>query len=514
WNDITLRVPVPKVLVDVTSPVDFKAMEDHIEVKSEVFIFAGRSVLLLQNVLNEVNKNASQHRSFVELPSANWREVADNWFGACCCSFGGISEKLVKQYDNSYIFSKGTCLLDASSAVISNEDLAEHVFPDCVSQSEENGVLHDSFGENNLSKYVMTSNLSEHVTGSGSTGRENVFSEAQRESASASNKSIISSQMFNSMSSAEKKLSCLSIKKEMLTPNLDCEVVETENNIDTSSSLSPTISDLSGDVTPAHPATNWNHCCADTTENVFNHDNGGCSHDHVSMSSKDREVTECNNPLRNQKSLLNVSLGNGFILRNSNLSSEVHWIDLRCPQCSSVLGAYPSVDGVHAPADGGVRLFKCYTSTGLPVGGSDDIFRKHTLNRVFVNQLMETAHDELSFRTVVRDLRTRTLMLQIVLLNANAWSSTGYCLGLEDTVRPVTKMDLHPVVKVLFSDCSNATEAGSRMLEEWATKNEVDEVFMLQHQVKDLIESLKSAMSCLPVSCSSMQGLSLSSIQR
>ncbi|KAL1074155.1 hypothetical protein V6Z11_D11G270200 [Gossypium hirsutum] len=34
-------------------------------------------------------------RNFVEMPSSDWREVADNWFGGCCCSFGGISEKLV-----------------------------------------------------------------------------------------------------------------------------------------------------------------------------------------------------------------------------------------------------------------------------------------------------------------------------------------------------------------------------------------------------------------------------------
>lgn len=38
----------------------------------------------------------------MDLPSVNWTDVADNWFGTCCCSFGGISEKLVTRYVKSY----------------------------------------------------------------------------------------------------------------------------------------------------------------------------------------------------------------------------------------------------------------------------------------------------------------------------------------------------------------------------------------------------------------------------
>jgi len=36
----------------------------------------------------------------VEIPSVNWREATDNWFGNCFCSFGGVSEKLVNGYAN------------------------------------------------------------------------------------------------------------------------------------------------------------------------------------------------------------------------------------------------------------------------------------------------------------------------------------------------------------------------------------------------------------------------------
>lgn len=81
------------------------------------------------------------------------------------------------------------------------------------------------------------------------------------------------------------------------------------------------------------------------------------------------------------------------------------------------------------------------------------------MQRIFVNQLMENSRDELSFRTVVRDLTTRSPLLQIVLLNSDAWICTGFCVELEETV-PQT--DLHHAVKVLFSDYSNASEVKSR----------------------------------------------------
>ncbi|RVX16590.1 hypothetical protein CK203_006183 [Vitis vinifera] len=88
--------------------------------------------------------------------------------------------------------------------------------------------------------------------------------------------------------------------------------------------------------------------------------------------------------------------------------------------------------------------------------------RKYTLERMFTSQLLESAKDELSFRTVVRDLRTKSPVLQIVLLNPNSWCCTGYCLGTEDTVDPVANINLYPAIKVLFSDCSYRTESQIR----------------------------------------------------
>ncbi|KAF5183474.1 HECT-like ubiquitin-conjugating enzyme (E2)-binding protein [Thalictrum thalictroides] len=538
--DFIVRVPVPRVLVDLSSPVDFKLMEDYIEVKLVLLLPVDNPILInFDSIVNisgeETNSKMPQSlsvasdlkcllsqdevnffckkcstkltkrplRSFVELPSADWREVADNWFGACCCSFGGISEKLVKQYANSYLYSEGSCLLDASSVVISSEELTEHVFPNSIDRSKADSLVCDLVDENNKTKPVVASRCN---------GTQRLSSENLYESASPNNKSIACSQVLNSACRAGEKFSFTLLKKERITSNLENE---RENYVDTAPSISSALSDFSGSTTSAHKdfASGSDHCCADITNNVPNHGSEVCTHDISAISSKDQIVTDCINPLRNQKALLNISLGNGFMVRNSNLSRDVDWNELRCPQCSSVLGAYPTTNEIHASADGGVRLFKCCTSTGLPVGASNDIFRNHTLHRVFVHQLMESADDELSFRTVLRDLSTRLPLLQIVLLNTDAWRCTGCCVDIEDNVRPFPKTELRRVVKVLFSDCSNNTEVQSRILEEWATKNQADEVFMFRHQVKELIESLNSAMDSFPSSCSSMQGLSLSFIE-
>lgn len=52
------------------------------------------------------------------------------------------------------------------------------------------------------------------------------------------------------------------------------------------------------------------------------------------------------------------------------------------------------------------------------------------------------------------------------------------------------------------------------MLEDSVTKDAADEVFMLTHQIEELIESLSARKDTLPRSCSSLQGLSLSSMLR
>ncbi|KAE8709927.1 putative Basic leucine-zipper 44 [Hibiscus syriacus] len=167
--------------------------------------------------------------------------------------------------------------------------------------------------------------------------------------------------------------------------------------------------------------------------------------------------------LANQKLFLNGFLGNVFMAKSCNLSMDIDWVELVCPNCLSLLGACPFDNGA-APIDGAVRLFKCYISACSSAGGPGDLFRKYSLESMFTNQLLENAKDELSFRTLVRDLKTKSPLLQIVLLNPNSWCCSGYCLDTASAAEPSLKLDLLPVIKVNFSDCGETAASQFRSI--------------------------------------------------
>lgn len=80
---------------------------------------------------------------------------------------------------------------------------------------------------------------------------------------------------------------------------------------------------------------------------------------------------------------------------------------------------------------------------------------------MFSSQLLECAKDELSFRTVIRDLQTKRPILKIVLLNPNSWCCFGYC---SSTVDQVSRINMSPAIKLLFSDCSKSDECELRLV--------------------------------------------------
>lgn len=510
-TEISFRVPVPRVLVDIESPISFRAMEDHIEVKLVLLLPVDHHIVSNFNSILNMSEATSQlfsmdsdikslssrggvHfyckscstnltkkplSSFAEMPSINWREVADNWFGACCCSFGGISEKLVARYANSYSCGEESCLLDATSVILCKDDLVGFEFP-------------DRDGDQN---YESEPDCTE----------DDCINEDMQDAGGNHGRCVCPTVKKEKMSDLSGKLNSLHIQKEPFVDSPGYKIIEKEITVPSLVGTVP-VSYFSENVASA-PG-----CCADNRIHVLNHDKEVCMPD-TSEISKEQKVTKASEVLANKKSFLNGFLGNIFMARSYNLSKDVEWIKFACPQCSSLLGAYPCADG-YAPLDGGVRLFKCYISTCLPVCESGDLFRKYTLERMFTSQLLESAKDELSFRTVVRDLRTKSPVLQIVLLNPNSWCCTGYCLGTEDTVDPVANINLYPAIKVLFSDCSYRTESQIRMIEEWVTKNQADEVYMLDHLISELIVSLEAAMDMYPPSYTFLQGLPLSSLLR
>ncbi|KAJ9561936.1 hypothetical protein OSB04_007096 [Centaurea solstitialis] len=496
----SLWVPIPRVLIDAGSPINLRALDDHIEAKFVLILPVDHPIvsnfgfedgdenaleedefqpLQLDSDLKKLASCGEVHfycrgcstkltravRFFKEMPSVNWREAADNWFGTCCCSFGGVSEKLVAKYAESYACSSGVCLLDATSVVICKDDFVGYKFPDSAEVQEHKSVK--SSGNNSLRK---------DVPDNGSTDALNVDHGSQK--AGLHNLDIKSDCRYPEEGDLTAKLGAEG-SKELL----DC------NTSDALFQKLRLIEDL------------------ERTYDI------GCCHHHTN----EEQISSTSEVQSNNASLLNGLLGNSFMVTSPYLSKDIKWTEVSCPNCSCLLGAYPH-DNVDTPLNGfntaaplndRVHLFKCFLSTSLPVGGSTDLFRKYTLERMFTSQLLESANDELSFRTVVRNLQTRSPMLQIVLLNPNSWCSFGDCM---DVMVPIPKINMYPMIKVLFSNCSNSTESQLRKLDQWVTKNQVDDVYMMTS--KALTESLELANSMLPPSHAYLQGLSLSFLRR
>ncbi|KAL8126492.1 hypothetical protein AgCh_013687 [Apium graveolens] len=488
-NQVLLTVPVPNVLFDTDSPLTFKLLEDYIEVKVCLLLSVDHPVLSsLQNVihLDEVKplrmdydierlsstgdasfycrncstKLSTSLRTFEEMPSVNWREVADNWFGNCCCSFGGISEKLVISYAKSYTSTTGLCLLNTSSVILSKDDLVGFNIPDWI-RKEDNEL---DFSANN----------GVHRT---------------TESKDITTMSFHSQTIMRNDIDRRIKKQC-SLKD---TPKLEVkgEIIDS----DTSAQVSPTLEDVKNvPSTPVHY--------------IQDHDIKCCDHTGSEPSSKEHDSSAIG-LLENQKSFLDGFLGNVFMTKASNLSKDVQWVELSCPCCSCLIGAYPCGNS-NAVFDSGVHLLKCYISTCSDAEASRNLFRMYTLERMFSSQLLECAKDELSFRTVVRDLQTKRPMLKIVLLNPNSWRFFGYC---SSPVEQAPRINMSPAIKLLFSDCSRSAESELRIIEEWVVKNQADEVFMLASQIKELIKSLELVKNVLPPSHTLLQGFSLSSLR-
>jgi hypothetical protein len=53
-----------------------------------------------------------------------------------------------------------------------------------------------------------------------------------------------------------------------------------------------------------------------------------------------------------------------------------------------------------------------------------------------------------------------------------------------------------------------------RIVEAWASKYRAEELYMMKRQIDELTECLSSGMDNFPVSCSSLEGMRLSSLRR
>lgn len=424
------------------------------------------------------------------MPSLDWEDVADNWFGGCCTSFGGASEKLVSRYINAYGRLEGTTLLDATSIIIEKDylemDLVSTVansVPDIDFVALQEAMSTVSLQNDCTTEKIKLNKPEDEACHRNKIGSSHVQAPRVLEETETNGRTPWTDQSGTIQLKNGGDVNSEKSKGDCFVENVKQPSLETDSSL----------------VDPCS-------CCCESG------DSGKAEYNTSKMPTNNWKVQTALENQRDYKLTKSISLGSSFIVKESNLLKDVDWLELLCSHCSSSLGSYPSQCSL-APSDGRVRLFKCYTSSDISVGGPHDVFRGHTLGKLFVNLLLEIAEDEISFRTVVRDLKTKTPLLQIVLLSSKAWLFSGYCYE-NDMDGSHGIAHLQPAVKVLYSNCSNSSEADLRAVEEWSYKYRAEQLYMMGRQINELTECLSSAMSEFPLSCSSLEGMCLSSLER
>nr|CAB3445480.1 unnamed protein product [Digitaria exilis] len=330
----------------------------------------------------------------MEMPSVNWEDVADNWFGGCCTSFGGAGEKLVSQFINAYGRLEGTSLLDTTAITIETDYLEADLVAQlsCSAHSSDFVAIREAKSDISIGK--------DHAT-------EKIKSSAQPQFILEARPNASSSETNGVALQTDQSGSCqmdVGIDVNFEKSKNDCCVEKIEE------------SNKEVDLSLVDPC----HCCHVNLYSEKAEDNP------LQMSSENQKKQTMLETKRDYKLTKTISLGSSFIVKASKLLNDFDWIELLCGRCSSPLGSYPSQCSL-VPSDGRVRLFKCYTSTELPVTGPHDVFR---------------------------------------------------------------------------------------IVDEWSSKYRAEELYMMKRQIDELIECLSSTMDNFPVSCSSLEGMHLSSLRR
>jgi hypothetical protein len=274
----------------------------------------------------------------MEMPSLNWEDVADNWFGGCCTSFGGASEKLVSNYINAYGRLEGTSLLDVTSISIETDCLKTNLSAQiaCLTLSRDSVAHEEDIADVSIGK-DQTSGKIELESSEELANITCIHSETNGVTRQADQSGT--SHLENDVDHSEKS------RNDFYVENLEKSDKEIDRSL----------------VDPYH-------CCS--ASEYSGKDEGNPS----PMPLENQNNQTLLETKRDYKLTKTISIGSSFIIKASNRLNDIEWVEFLCAQCSSPLGSYPS-QCLLVPADGRVRLFKCYTSTELPVAGPHDVFR-------------------------------------------------------------------------------------------------------------------------------------------
>lgn len=440
-------------------------------------------------------------RRVLEVPSMDWREISEHFYGNCCCaSFGAQAEVLVAKFQQLLTPAQDICLVASTTCIVHEENVFTSEVKCAFSKSGACQLSEsDKHGSNSCP------NGSSKVT---SRADDPFANNGIEQNSKKCTNSPESGDKFDHKNNGEESMSVIARERNQAV-GITCGGTS---------------------VTPSSKETgvieNDGTCVVDEVQDSHIDNSRGGKEDSCcssSCSSKNHVPTEFSVP-KEAKEASSESLGNGFMTGPGSQSEVMDWEPFFCRNCSSLLGSRRGDSSKKS-----VQFFKCQISTDELVLSSRNIFSDHTFERLFIHELEKNTESNASYRYVVRSFQTGAATLQLILLNQNALVTSGMCppihtLNDEDSAnekrnqrtsgwRPV-KVPLKTVAKFMFCDCRMLDLEELRLIDKWAQLQKADDIFMLDAVAGTLLDILKSHQSVYPPSCQSFQQFSLSFLSK
>lgn len=271
------------------------------------------------------------YRRVIEVPSLDWREVSEHFYGNCCCaSFGAQAELLAARFQQLLTSSQGTCLVASTTCIVHKGDV--------ITSEGDRDALSEPVAANHIG--VETSHV--HISDC----------EGRKEKAIGSSKTnSCAGDHFDSNGSEH--------HSNKLAVTLESELNHHQNGGDgrTTGSVAEEIQEVYVSGNKVSPGGFESKTHEDTAEEPY------CS----SSCSRNSASSEFFS-LKEGKEASPESLGNGFMTGSQN--EVLDWDPFFCRSCSSLIGAR-RVDS----SKNGLQFFKCKISTHESVLSSSNIFR-------------------------------------------------------------------------------------------------------------------------------------------
>ncbi|KAJ7535976.1 hypothetical protein O6H91_12G052200 [Diphasiastrum complanatum] len=556
-NSCCVIVPLPLCLLDHSVPVQARAHADHIEIRLQLLhckdsaggqqplfglllerqtegdldaydLIEVGDALYCKNCSTRITR--SPFRKVQELPSMDWRELADHWYGSCCCSSNIKTEDLLSRFASQCAPSEGACLVGPTTSYVPRENLLTESTFAAPTSSLCNEETADGVQTEQESVRVQI-NGSCLVTVYDNNTLTSLPVAESKACLSHADANLIDVCNLKSENIRENKvLSPYQQSMDWTSEHMDRACIHSERSASEDISLAGAIIESRLQHLSNHPCnSHWNE-----------HE---CREEHHLRGQKDIQLGGSK-----------IEYLDRLIQGPTGFSYPGEWLSYKCHSCSALLGVYTKVisDGLEE----GVHFYKRHILTKKLTGNLSDAFRKHTLQRDIAFELKSKLEVNASYRFLVRGLNLKKPFLKLIIVHDDSWLCVGHCeesLDWENELVASHSNDLpqcckdssvdcgsmeckasaenssyferkpggclkqsemlttfKPAMKVNFCDCRDFTEEELSHVEDWGKECQADDIFVLEEEAPPLVEKLLENQRFCPPAFSIFKNFSIS----